>query len=263
MYYNDINPYACRVLRSHIAEGSLPPGFVDSRDIRMIKTDEIQHYGRWAFFAGVAGFELGFRWSGMPDDFPICTGGFPCKDISVSSHGSHQGLTGKHSGLFYPFKELVLRLMPEWLVIENVTQASNPNIANVILSTFRDWHLREAKLPAYRFGAYTRRVRTFFIGHLGTRVSEQVFDFSFLPAQAFQTGGAEDVLPMCLPWAGGLSLERLGATVLENPQTYPFRVREGNGVSRRMDADRIRWDLIGNSVSPIVAAWIGYRILSQ
>jgi len=109
-----------------------------------------------SLFAGVGGFDEGFRRAGVPTAwwvendkhcrqllkarFPgvpgfgdittihhlpqaeVWVGGFPCVDVSVA--GRRAGLTGKasarRSGLFFDFMALVALSRPQWLVIENV-----------------------------------------------------------------------------------------------------------------------------------------------
>lgn len=78
VYYNDIDPFCCRVLRARIADGSLPPGDVDERSIEDVTADDLRGYDQVHLFAGIGGFPLGLRMAGVPDDFPIWTGGFPC-----------------------------------------------------------------------------------------------------------------------------------------------------------------------------------------
>jgi DNA (cytosine-5)-methyltransferase 1 len=93
VYYNDNDSYCCRVLRARIADGSLPKGFVDERDISEIDPTEIGEFNQWHLFAGIGGFPLGLVWAGLPPDTRILTGGFPCQDISTAGKGA--GLSGK------------------------------------------------------------------------------------------------------------------------------------------------------------------------
>jgi DNA (cytosine-5)-methyltransferase 1 len=56
------------------------------------------------------------QWSAVD----ILTGGFPCTDLSVSSFGSHQGLSGSESGLFFELARVAHQSSPRWIIIENV-----------------------------------------------------------------------------------------------------------------------------------------------
>lgn len=243
---------------------------------------------------GIAGFDLGFQRAGMslrwmmenakfpaavlakrfPDvpqfgDVRSCGAhnlepvdvfafGFPCTDISGALNGSHEGIDGKESKLFYSLARIARELRPKWVVIENVPKVKK--YMDVIRAELPDWELHHADLTASDFGAYTRRVRTFIVGHLGDGRARQIFDPAARPSASFQTGGAKDVLPMCLPWKGGPSLERLGSCVIAGSEIDPAGVRTRDGLSRGLD--RPRYLALGNAVAPAIAEWIGRRIMA-
>ena len=58
-YYNEIDPFAVAVLKRRIADGSLPPGDVDDRDIRSVQAADLREYAHVHLFAGIGGFGLG------------------------------------------------------------------------------------------------------------------------------------------------------------------------------------------------------------
>ena len=106
------------------------------------------------FFAGIGGFRLGLEraghecvWSCEWADFPrkvykknfghepegkdlndvkadqipaadLWCGGFPCQDLSVA--GKRGGLEANRSGMWWVWRELIARVRPQWLLIENV-----------------------------------------------------------------------------------------------------------------------------------------------
>ena len=117
-YYNDVDPFCCKVLRKQISLGNLPPGDVDERDIRDVTADELKGYGHVHLFAGIGGFPLGFMRAGVPDDWRIVTGGFPCQDISNA--GKRVGIEGRRSGLWSEFARVVREIRPSVVVVENV-----------------------------------------------------------------------------------------------------------------------------------------------
>ena len=59
----------------------------------------------------------------------IC-GGFPCQD--VSSAGKRVGLAGARSGLWFEFHRIVSELLPQWVVVENVTSGADRWVDRVV-----------------------------------------------------------------------------------------------------------------------------------
>jgi DNA-cytosine methyltransferase len=108
-----------------------------------------------SFFAGIGGFDLGLEQAGINVVFqceldPFCQqilkrhwphvpihddittlnpatipaadlwcAGWPCQDLSTANT-ERTGLSGKRSGLFFTFMDLVREVRPAWLVMENV-----------------------------------------------------------------------------------------------------------------------------------------------
>lgn len=83
-YYNEIDPYCCHVLRDRIAEGHLPNGTVDERDIRTVDPHSLNDYGQIHLFAGIGGGAVACRLAGIADDFRLITAGVPCQPASVA-----------------------------------------------------------------------------------------------------------------------------------------------------------------------------------
>lgn len=119
-WYNEIDPFCCAVLRARVADGRLPSGKVVERDVRSLQLEEILTGGQVHLFAGIGGFGYAARVAGLPDDFDLWTGGFPCQDISTAGKGA--GLSGTRSGLFFEIVRLLRGVgwRPTWLLLENV-----------------------------------------------------------------------------------------------------------------------------------------------
>lgn len=81
-YYNEVDGFCCDVLRARIADGSLPDGVVDDRDVRTVQPSEIAHHEQIHLFAGIGGGALACRIAGVPDDFRLITAGVPCQPSS-------------------------------------------------------------------------------------------------------------------------------------------------------------------------------------
>jgi DNA-cytosine methyltransferase len=180
------------------------------------------------------------------------SGGFPCTDLSNAAKGSHLGLEGSQSGLFFSLARAIRDSDVKWAVIENV-----PRVIKYLDRIKEElpqygWSFRI--FDAADFGAACRRRRAYLVGCTAPGSAEQVLNFAESRGQTVRRGGDEDVLPMLLPWKGGVSLERLASCVVEDTEADAARIREGDGVPRGMDGPR--YLMLGNSVTPVIPYWI-------
>lgn len=83
-YYNEINPYAAQWIRNLIDAGYIADGYVDERDIRDVRADDLVGYTQCHFFAGIGGWSYALRLAGWPDDRPVWTGSCPCQPFSAA-----------------------------------------------------------------------------------------------------------------------------------------------------------------------------------
>jgi DNA (cytosine-5)-methyltransferase 1 len=236
-------------------------------------------------FSGIGGFALAARWAGfqtvgfceinefckkvLTKHFPnvpihddvntlksgsikekidIVTGGFPCTDLSACAKGSHKQLDGKESGLFWKLRDIVNSVKPKWVVIENVPSVSKH--MDTIRKAMPEYEWENETFCSSEFGVLCRRKRTYIVGHLGIGRARMVLDLTKEHRKTVQGGGPKDVLPMLLPWKGGVSLERLGSCLVEVAEAHPNGIRTGNGIRNRMDGHR--YLALGNSVTPKV-----------
>jgi DNA (cytosine-5)-methyltransferase 1 len=87
-YYNEIDPFSAEWLRSLIANGEIPLGFVDERSIEDVRPDELAGYAQCHFFAGIGGWPLALRLAGWPDERSVWTGSCPCQPFSAAGKGA-------------------------------------------------------------------------------------------------------------------------------------------------------------------------------
>lgn len=97
----------------------------------------------------------------------LVVGGPPCQDFSTA--GAKQ--QGKRASLTIRFAETVVKIRPEWVVMENVNTITSLGRSYVAtaLAVLRaaGYGITTIRLNAVDFGAPQRRRRFFIIGHLG------------------------------------------------------------------------------------------------
>lgn len=83
-YYNEFDPFAAQWLRNLIADGLIPSGDVDERDVQTVAPDELKGYTQCHFFAGIGGWSYALELAGWPEDRPVWTGSPPCQPFSAA-----------------------------------------------------------------------------------------------------------------------------------------------------------------------------------
>lgn len=175
-------------------------------------------------------------WAGVERPDLVC-GGFPCQDISFAGKGA--GLAGKRSGLWYEFARCVREVRPRYVLVENVAALLVRGIGAVLgtLASFgydAEWSI----VSACSLGAPHTRERVFIVAYPYGELRETGMG----PVQAqlarLQRGDASSVQG---DWV---------AAVARNAGS-------ADGISDWMDRCRV----IGNSVVPQVAEFIGRRLM--
>lgn len=164
-YYNEPDGFAAGVLERRIADGSLPPGDVDTRDVREVAADDLQGYGQIHLFAGIGGFPLGLRMAGVPDGRSVLTGGFPCQPWSVA--GERRGAADDRD-LWPEMARLVRGARPDWVLGENVPGLINAPLGlDRVLSDLESagYAARSLCIPACAVDAPHRRDRLWIVAH--------------------------------------------------------------------------------------------------
>jgi DNA (cytosine-5)-methyltransferase 1 len=171
----------------------------------------------------------------------LIAGGFPCQDLSCA--GKQAGIDGERSGLWSHYARIIREVRPRYVLIENVPGLlANEPMRRVLgdlsaLGFDAEWRV----LPLAEFGSPCERERVFVV------------------AYAHEVYGA----------AGMGSLKNGARPIFagSNPERSRFWVQASNLVARMGDGVpkelyRPRGEAIGNAVSPVVAEWIGRRIMS-
>ena len=150
VYYNDSDPYCANRLRNHIADGLLPDGFVDERDIRDVQPGDLEPFVQCHFFAGIGGWSRGLGLAGLPNEVPLWTGSCPCQPLS--SAGRRKAHADERH-LWPDFRRLIALCGPSAVCGEQVAS----NLGRAWLAEVRFdfehiayWRAYEASLPHLR-----------------------------------------------------------------------------------------------------------------
>jgi len=247
-FYNDNDPYCCRVLRKQVAAGNLPGGMVDGRDVEDIDFTELAGYRQVHLFAGIGGIPLGLRLAHVPDTLSILTGGFPCQDISRA--GRRAGIHGDRSSLWREIAHAVCDLRPRFVLVENTPSLLVRGMSVVLgdlaaLGYDAEWDC----LPAASFGAPHIRDRLFLLAERKDPVRNPLL----YDALRRRHGAPKKAL---FAGRGGVELSARWAG-------EPSVCRVAHGLPRELDRfrrERIR--MLGNALVPQVVEWIGRRLLA-
>ena len=160
-WHNDSDPFACEWARNLIADGIVPPGVVDCRDIREVKADDLGEYAQCHFFSGILGWPLALRLAGVGPDAPLWTGSCPCQPFSAA--GKRKGEADDRH-LWPEFLRLIALRLPPVLLGEQVASADGRRwLAGVRADLERlGYAVGAADLPAAGVGAPHIRQRLFF-----------------------------------------------------------------------------------------------------
>lgn len=196
----------------------------------------------------------------------IC-GGFPCQDLSPA--GRKAGLTGEKSGLWFDFARVVAALAPDWVVIENNHHRWRSWVPFVRSDL---WELGYASLPlrlrASDFGAWHRRARCYLIAHADSHHLRperwwcEARKGDAKPRDIGQAWPTPDTLRDRLQERPERQAIPEGWRTSSDAFTYrwPTEPNVGRMVYGLPDrVDRIRG--LGNAVVPVIAEWVGRRIM--
>lgn len=225
-------------------------------------------------------------------------GGFPCQDLSLANQGKRRGLDGERSGLFHRFADLARIYRPRWLVLENVVGLLNSHEGEdfrIVLDRLDElgycvaWRVLDAKF----FGSAQRRRRVFIVGSYQNDGAARVLFGPGAVAEVVGTArrpGAHSASriapsnrnpnvfviqhatigrkPNAGPQAKGYrfdeetyTLDSRGSSDVVCSPNVGYRVRSTPGISRELDARRLR--SLGNAVSVDVVQWLGHRIIAE
>lgn len=164
--YSEWDKFAAAWLRELIADGQLPPGDVDERDIRELRAADVVRYDTCHFFAGIGGWPYALRIAGWPDDRPVWTASLPCQPFSQA--GKRKG-TADERHLWPVFFELVQECSPPVVIGEQVSSPDGIAWCAGIHADLEDagYQFEAVDIPAASVGAPHIRQRLYWVAWLG------------------------------------------------------------------------------------------------
>jgi DNA (cytosine-5)-methyltransferase 1 len=255
VYYNDIEPFRCNVLRMNVASGLLPEGLIDERDIRDVHAVNLVGYTHVHLFAGIGAFPLGLEWAGVSKDIRIVTGGFPCQDLS--SAGKRVGLAGVRSGLWFEMYRIVREfidcdLAPNYILVENVSNLFRRGFGRILgcladIGYDAEWQ----ELQASDFGLPHGRKRLFLIAYPHEVGRGRVL-------RRF-TGISLETKTRSQKTSNPLDTPRADLEAFEQRICEPALLRSYDGVPNGLD----RLESLGDAIVPQIPQYIGRCIVAS
>lgn len=182
----------------------------------------------------------------------VLAAGFPCQDTSRANNHGAKSINGKRSGLFYEVTRIARAMGRPILLLENSPALLVRGFGDVLGELAASgYDARWDCVPAGAFGAHHERDRLF------------IFAWPTSYADRFAIRFESERRP----WAGwqvrkaiGKHAEPLDAGDIDGWQARPGLLRVDDGIPETLDRDRFR--AIGNSVSPVVAEYLGRMIIN-
>jgi len=174
----------------------------------------------------------------------IC-GGFPCQDLSTA--GKQAGIDGERSGLFFEYSRLISEILPDYAIMENVTNLLNGQrgawFSRVLgelakIGYDAEWHC----IPASHVGAPHQRDRAWIIANPASKRQQR-------QGQLIKSISAKKDSYREADWLVNAFHEK----------SLPYVCRRHDGIPARMD--RIKG--LGNAVVPQIPELIGRAIMKH
>ena len=145
-----------------MADGLIPDGVVDERDIRDVQTADLAGFEQCHFFAGIGGWAYALQLAGW--DGPVWTGSCPCQPFS--SAGKGQGFEDPRH-LWPTWFRLIRECRPPVVFGEQVASQAGLGWLDLVSTDVEavDYAFGAADIPAAGVRAPHRRQRLMWVAH--------------------------------------------------------------------------------------------------
>jgi len=191
-------------------------------------------------------------WKGK---FDILCGGFPCQDISVA--GKQAGIDAVRSGLWREMVRVTSETMPKFVFMENAQHLVKNGLARILREFAKlGYDVRWCVLGGSDCGYTHERKRLWLLATNSNKSNADRIKPNRGQNQSVTIGQTKENIEKRK--RRELELETICA--IQEKATYSQLVRSNNGISKRLDANRIA--NLGNAQIPEVAA-TAFKILKD
>jgi DNA (cytosine-5)-methyltransferase 1 len=230
VYYNELDPYCVGWLRNLIADGLIPAGEVDDRDIREVRPSDVASRTQCHFFAGLGGWPYALQLAGWGDR-PVWTASPPCQPFSHA--GARRG-HGDERHLWPSLSALIRERKPPVIFGEIVARAIGFGWLDAVAADLEamSYAVGAAVLPACAVAAPHKRSRLWFVADANGEGLRQRRQPQRQPEQQSAQGHVTDGRGADVSDAGASRLS------LPEPRELPRQVWPQEG---RATAEPYRW----------------------
>lgn len=164
VYYNEFDVKKAASLKALMDDGFITNGDIDTRPIQEVRPDDLRHYDRCHFFAGIGLWDYALNLTRWPENLRVWTGSCPCQPFSAA--GRKKGKSDDRH--LWPFWfSLIQKCQPPVVFGEQVATAIAHGWLDDVYQGLEaeDYAVGSAVLPACSVGAPHKRDRLWFVAH--------------------------------------------------------------------------------------------------
>lgn len=164
VYYNEFDAKKGAALKALMDDGFITAGDIDTRPIQDVRSDDLKHYDRCHFFAGIGLWDYALNLARWPEGLRVWTGSCPCQPFSTA--GRQKGKRDDRH-LWPSWFGLIQECRPPVIFGEQVANAISKGWLDDVYQGLEaeDYAVGSAVLPACSVGAPHKRDRLWFVAH--------------------------------------------------------------------------------------------------